>query len=634
MTIRVDGNSSYFTPAERPEEKRVRGILEYTWKITKGFARLFNLSFSLKDGQFNTGSLARYICEKYVSGNNPLQHKSQVKTAITRVLANRQPPDSLNDLIDAVLKSLAGKEVSEVLDLGTNPKQVETKDQYKKISTLFITIQQKKPLESKAGTPTISISQKLNAQKSIDLIRERTIGAAETLLSVTIFPKLREIKLPEPLAKIAKKPPSFETYVEFVTALRQLSDNPIPDTLQDWEVVLREATILGKLNFTIFPGLRDIELHNPLEQIIEKPPSLATYKEFVTTLRNLIEKTEQDILDSKEYKNFVPINAETPLGKLYYEFITTLRNLTKKTDAKIPDNVNDWEVVSQVAMALVKLYVGIFYMCADAQEKFHKLEDPEVTKGQTPIRHLIETMFRTKTNPLTYPLSDLTRELETVNARIAHLEQEQSQRKAPEKQPEVRKQERQQAEPKLATQQDPARAPLLKELRSAPTATTILRATLKRTYGAQAVSDKQLHTSLRVRLDDVLEIAQQKGDQNEVAKLQKLKDEEQAYQFGVEKLANDFVRTTKETLEKAIPRDELMALLSKGVTVEAILSLIFSPPFTMENCLKQSDPATVEQVTKTGDPVQIAKLQLKQDALGFLSDVLGNVYDRRKVPLQ
>ena len=329
MTTRVDINSSYFTPAERPETKEhVKGVLGYTWKITKGFASLFNLSFAIKDGQFNTGSLARYICEKYVSGQNPLQYKSLVRKAITHVLA-KQRPDSLNDLIDAVLKLLAGKEVSAVLALGTNPKQVETKSQYNEISTLFDKILRAE--KSKVH----EISQKLNAEPSIELIREKTLGAADKLLNDTIFPQLKKLKLPESMEKILKKQPSFETYVEFVKTLRQLTgktEHEIPDTLQNWQEVIKEATLLGELHSTIFPGLREIELLDPLARITKKLPSLATYKEFVKTLRQL----------------------------------------TGKTEHEIPDNVENWEAVSAEANLLGQQYAATFLECAEAREKFQE----------------------------------------------------------------------------------------------------------------------------------------------------------------------------------------------------------------------------------------------------------------------
>lgn len=262
MTARVPNvnPNSYFQHMKEP----VTGVFEYkSWPRRAGawVKGLFGLSFDIKNQRFNTGSLARYICEKYVGGENPLQHKKLVRQTIAKVL-KQTPPDSLDMLVEFVLKELSGKGIRAVLNIQTEPDDAA---ECAKISQLFKKIpgaSSKKLLQEGGAIGVQHIFDQIQLQAdqkeleplqlaavAADRLRTNILGTAQHNLN-DIWPKLKAIeqRLPESLKDILDLDQSFENYQKFVEKLRERTGNgQIPTALSKKEEVLRAASSLADL---------------------------------------------------------------------------------------------------------------------------------------------------------------------------------------------------------------------------------------------------------------------------------------------------------------------------------------------------------------------------------------------------
>ena len=151
-------------PARLPEfsnNSETPGVVQYnTW-----FGRVLswiNISFAIVNGPnkcwINKESLARYICKKYVVGENQLRFKDIVKKNIAEIMSTSSSVD-LNTLVKNVVESMASPEIQEVLsakrEAENSQYHVVGIEDYKKLKKaldfLSVNSHQDEPLHRKNG---------------------------------------------------------------------------------------------------------------------------------------------------------------------------------------------------------------------------------------------------------------------------------------------------------------------------------------------------------------------------------------------------------------------------------------------------------------------------------------------------
>ncbi len=324
----------------------------------------------------NKGSLARYICDAYCKGETP-EKKKKVQEAINAVL--KESPASLNDVIRSVLQKLVSKEIMSVLNLkGKTVKDVDTKDDYERVSSIFQAVRGGE--QSGPGLRT----------DIVDKIYCATITGANTFLTQTLKDLQKIEKLPNGLRRLVihNSDPPFNTYVAFVAELNKRAGTNLPATLSNREAVVKAARKFAELTHQYAKGVQECEAR------------LAEAK----TLLDFLGSTNQEVMDFAEFVK----GAKAAEGKVLEDSV--LQDITQRCD-KFDEVLKQLRAESQKRKDSLQ---------QEAEKLYGELQQLEI--DQAAIDILRQKVSQADTVEKLKEVGDLLRDISEKRGRLAAMQ--------------------------------------------------------------------------------------------------------------------------------------------------------------------------------------------------------------------